>query len=317
MHSRRVFLKRVPVLAGMFSVPLGINALAWTQEERTSPRSGSTHPIVDTHLHCFAGIEDSRFPYHERAPYQPGPAASPQHLLHCMDGAAVDYAIVVHPEPYQDDHRYLEYCLAEGNGRLKGTCLFFCDRDGSLAEMKPLVERNRGKIIAARLHAYAPDRLPPFDRPERIRLLWKTASDLGLAMQLHFEPRYAAQLEPFIEEFPHTTVIIDHLGRPFQGTPAEHATVVRWARFDNTIMKIASLPRQDQYPHRDIAPIIKKLVNAYGPERMIFGGGFGFDATPDSYRAYRDRVSSHIDFLPADQQALVLGGTAARIFELG
>ena len=26
---------------------------------------------VDTHLHCFAGMDDSRFPYHERAPYEP------------------------------------------------------------------------------------------------------------------------------------------------------------------------------------------------------------------------------------------------------
>ena len=68
--------------------------------------------VVDTHLHCFAGAKDPRFPYHVRAPYRPESAAPPEQLLKCMEGAGVDHAIVVHPEPYQDDHRYLEHCLA-------------------------------------------------------------------------------------------------------------------------------------------------------------------------------------------------------------
>ncbi|HYE73635.1 MAG TPA: hypothetical protein VEF04_09895, partial [Blastocatellia bacterium] len=77
----------------------------------------NTEPVVDTHLHCFAGIKDERFPYHLNAPYRPAEAATPERLLQCMDGAGVNYAIVVHPEPYQDDHRYLEYCLSVGKGR--------------------------------------------------------------------------------------------------------------------------------------------------------------------------------------------------------
>src|SRR3712207_368183 len=81
-------------------------------------------PVVDTHLHCFAGLKDKRFPYHADAPYQPDESATPEHLLDSMAKAGVDHAVVVHPEPYQDDHRYLEHCLAVGKGKLKGTCLF-------------------------------------------------------------------------------------------------------------------------------------------------------------------------------------------------
>ena len=82
-------------------------------------------PVVDTHLHCFAGKNDPLFPYHEDRPYQPAEPSTPEHLLGLMVAAGVDYAIVVHPEPYQDDHRYLEHCLTAGRGKLKGTCLFF------------------------------------------------------------------------------------------------------------------------------------------------------------------------------------------------
>lgn len=271
-------------------------------------------PVIDTHLHCFAGAKDKRFPYHKRAPYRPDKAATPEHLLKCMDGAGVAYAVVVHPEPYQDDHRYLEHCLKVGGKRLKGTCLFFCDRPGSVEKMPAVVKRWPGRIVAARLHAYAPKRLPPFDSPQLIRKLWKTATDLGLAMQLHFEPRYAPALEPYIKEFKKTRVIIDHLGRPFQGTPKEHAVVVRWSRFDNTIMKVSSLPPQDKYPHRKIGPVIKQLTKAYGPDRMIYGGGFNADATPKSYRAYRKKVRSYLTHLSSADQAKILGGTARRVY---
>ena len=305
-------LNRRSFLAGSAAVVTGLSQTAIAK-----PVTKKTVPVVDAHLHCFAGAKDQRFPYHRRAPYKPEQAASPEFLLKQMDKSGVDFAVVVHPEPYQDDHRYLEHCLKVGKKRLKGTCLFFCDREGSVEKMAGLVKRLPGQITAARLHAYAPGRLPPFDSPKLIRKLWKTASDLGLAMQLHFEPRYAAAIEPYIKEFPKTRVIVDHLGRPFQGTPKEHAVVLRWARFSNVIMKVASLPAQDKYPHRNIQPVIKQLTKAYGANRMIYGGGFNANTTPKSYQAYRDRVRSLLSHLTATDQSKILGGTAARIFEFG
>jgi predicted TIM-barrel fold metal-dependent hydrolase len=279
-----------------------------------SARRPGHPPVVDTHLHCFAGPDDPRFPYHQRAPYRPAAAATPEHLLKCMDGAGVDFAVVVHPEPYQDDHRYLEHCLAVGGRRLRGTALVFADRPGS-AEKLPDLAKRLG-VISARIHAYAPDRLPPFGKPE-LRALWKSAADLGLAVQLHFEPRWAGGFEPYLSEFKATTVIIDHLGRPLQGTPEEHERVVGWAaKFPHTVMKLSSYAPESQYPHRDIAPIVRRLSDAYGPDRMIYGGGFGEDATPASYRASRERARSLIGHLSAADQAKILGGTAARLFNI-
>src|SRR5262249_44625956 len=96
---------------------------------------------IDAHLHCFAGKDDPHFPYHERRPYKPDKPATPEHLLAVMKEAGVDYAIVVHPEPYQDDHRYLEHCLTLGEGKLKGTLLLFADRPGSLEKMPELCRK--------------------------------------------------------------------------------------------------------------------------------------------------------------------------------
>ena len=146
--------------------------------------------------------------------------------------------------------------LSVGGKRLKGTALVFADRPKSAAQLIALARKL--PIVAVRIHAYRPDRLPPFDKPE-LKELWKQAADLGIAVQLHFEPRYAPGFTPLIREFKDVPVIIDHLGRPLQGTPEEHAMVVKWADLKNTVMKISSLPEKPMPGERDLKPIIKEL----------------------------------------------------------
>ena len=100
-----------------------------------------------------------------------------------------------------------------------------------------------------------------------------------------------------------------------QGTTKEHGVVVRWARrFPNTVMKVSALPDQNRYPHRDVKPVIRNLTNAFGPDRMIYGGGFNAEATGKSYRAYREQVAGLLSHLPAADRAKILGGTAAKLF---
>jgi predicted TIM-barrel fold metal-dependent hydrolase len=270
-------------------------------------------PIVDTHTHCFAGKADARFPYHPRGTYQPEQPTTPEFLLKLMDGAGVDFAVVVHPEPYQDDHRYLEHCLAVGKGRLKGTLLVFCDRPGSMEKLPELAKRL--PVVTARIHAYQPDRLPPFGKPE-LRQLWKLASDHGLAIQLHFVPEHAAGFEPLIREFKQTRVIVDHLGRPFGAKAADYDRVVRWADFPNVVMKLSSLPTTDTKDAKDAAQlpaVIRRLADSFGPERLIYGGGFDEKATAESYQRERARLGELLNFLSAEARARVLGGNAAKL----
>lgn len=271
-------------------------------------------PVVDTHLHCFAGKDDPKFPYHKDAPYQPADPATPEHLLKCMGDGGVDYAIVVHPEPYQDDHRYLVHCLTVGKGKLKGTCLFFAGREGNAEKLKALAKAV--PLVAGRVHAYSETRLPPFGKPE-LTALWKLYAEAGLAVQLHFEPKYAPGFEPLIKEFSDTRVLIDHLGRPFQGTEKEHATVLGWAKYPNTVMKLSAVPDKRSYPHRDPQPVIKQLTEAFGADRLMYGGGYNEKATGKSYRAERERIAGLLAHLSDADRAKVFGDTAAKLFKLG
>ena len=82
-------------------------------------------------------------------------------------------------------------------------------------------------------------------------------------------------------------------------------------------MKVSAIPDQTQYPHRDVRPVIRQLTDAYGPDRMIYGGGFSADATDESYAAAFARARSLLDHLSAADQAKILGGNAARMFGFG
>ncbi len=305
--NRREFM----INAALTGMGMGMTLLSpWVNPvAKASEMPAARTPVVDMHVHCFAGPSDVRFPFHAKATYIPAATATVEQLLTRMNGSGVDYAVIVHPEPYQDDHRYLEYCLDLGKGRLKGTILCFADRPGSMEQLPRLAKR--GDIIAARIHAYLPDRLPPFNKPE-LRQLWKLAADNGLAIQLHFEPRYTAGFEPLIKEFKHTPVIIDHLGRPLQARSSEeYAHVERWGDLPNTIIKISALGNVEDYPK--IKPFVNQMITAYGLERMIYGGGFNEKATTESYRATREYTRSFLSkFSQADQEN-VLGGNAVRL----
>jgi predicted TIM-barrel fold metal-dependent hydrolase len=286
------------VTAAAFAVGSRLTAA----EERT--------PVVDTHLHCFAGADDRRFPYRKEGPYAPAESATPEHLLKCMEGAGVDFAGVVHPEPYQDDHHYLEHCLTVGKGKLKGTCLFFAEKADTPKRIAELAKKL--PLVAVRVHAYNKDRLPPFGKPE-LQALWKAAADSGLAVQIHFEPRWAEGFEPLIKEFKDVKVYVDHMGRPFQGTPKEHERVLEWGKLANVVMKLSAVPVKTAYPHSDPAPVVKQLTEAYGADRLMYGGGFSATATGESYRKERERIAGMLAHLNEAERAKILGGNAVRL----
>jgi predicted TIM-barrel fold metal-dependent hydrolase len=68
----------------------------------------------------------------------------------------------------------------------------------------------------------------------------RAAHELGLAIQIHCIPCHAAEIGKLAGRFPRMPVIIDHLGRPSQGTPQEHEQVLRLAELANVHIKFTA-----------------------------------------------------------------------------
>jgi predicted TIM-barrel fold metal-dependent hydrolase len=273
-------------------------------------------------VHLFAS-DKARFPYHQNAPYQP-PAAPLEDYVSFAREAGLTHAVIVHPEPYQDDHRYLEYCLTRGPSPafFKGTCLFDPLAPGTPARMDALVKANPNRIVALRIHQVRKPGEPPLKtgpikerdmRDPAMRSTWAKAGELGLAIQMHFNPHFAGPIGELAERFPQVPVVLDHLARAGQGSAEDFAGVLRLARFPRVHMKLSGVnySSQQPFPHKDAKPYVKRAFDAFGPQRMIWGG-LGMDM--QAYRSQTQLFEEMLDFASAADRARIRGQNAVKLY---
>jgi predicted TIM-barrel fold metal-dependent hydrolase len=276
--------------------------------------------LVDTHVHLF---DPARVPYHPSGTYQPPPAPLETYLKFVAE-AKIDHTIIVHPEPYQDDHRYLEYCFEHepSRGFFKGTCLFDAVAPETPARMQALAKKLPNRIVALRIHEVSAAPEPPSTsgpiknrdmRSPAMKETWKTAQSLGMAIQMHFVPRFAPQIRTLAGLFRDTPVILDHLGRPAEGTPAEYDQVLELAKLPRVYMKYSAVgsSSKQQYPFADVKPTIRRIYDAFGADRIIWGG-LGMDLPAfDKEAALLDLM---FDYASESDRAKIRGLNAMKLF---
>jgi predicted TIM-barrel fold metal-dependent hydrolase len=108
-----------------------------------------------------------------------------------------------------------------------------------------------------------------------VRALWAKAGDLGMMVELHIGPNYAAQAAQAIAAFPGVPVLIDHLAEPKTGNAVEYADVLELARFDNVHMKLSGINHfaTDAPLYESAIPFTRRVVEAFGPDHMVWGSG--------------------------------------------
>ena len=281
---------------------------------------GAKELMVDTHIHLF---EPERFPYHSAATYKP-PAQALAPYLDFVKQAGIDHVILVHPEPYQDDHRYLSYCLENENpkGLFKATCLFDPIDPETPRRMQELVKKHPNKIVAVRIHAMnapgeAPVRSGPIKnrdlRDPAMKLTWRAAAKLGLAVQMHFLPHHAAEIGTLAKEFRDVPVILDHMGRFGQGTPEDYDAVMALALLPKIYFKFSgwAYSSKTPLPHPDLNNFVKGAFDNFGAERIVWGG-LGEDMA--GFKAASAVFDARFAFASAADRALIRGGSAAKLF---
>ncbi|MGN6671653.1 MAG: amidohydrolase family protein, partial [Thermomicrobiales bacterium] len=126
---------------------------------------------------------------------------------------------------------------------------------------------------------------------------------LGLIVELHIGPNYAADAAAAIRAFPTVPVLIDHLAEPKLGTAVEYADVLALAHLDNVYMKLSGLNHfaSDGPLYLSALAFTRQVVDAFGPDYLVWGSG-----TPAI-------VDAHLGHLSEADRTKVKGGNLARL----
>lgn len=262
--------------------------------------------IIEWNAHIFSS-DVQRYPFHKMASYIPDAAQlHPDPLaayLERMRKDAIDRAVLVHPEPYGDDHRLILECLQKEPDRFRGACLFY-PGDPQSPRLLELLVRREPRMVALRFHAHRGKEMYLNSFADAgVRALWKKGVDLGMVIELHIGPNYAQQAGEAIRAFPGCKVLIDHLAEPHMGTPVEFAHVLDLARLPNVYMKLSGLNHfsTDEPYYRDARPFTRRVIQEFGPDRLVWGSG--------SPRIVDEHMPEH----SAADRAKVKGGNLARL----
>ena len=114
-------------------------------------------------------------------------------------------------------------------------------------------------------------------------------------------------------------VHIDHCGRPDPGAGLDapgFRELLRWGRSGRAVVKLSGCVKVSRapYPHRDLLPYIRALVDEFGPDRCVWGSDWPFLRMPERVD-YGPLLSLLAEQVPDDgDRCRILWDTPAREF---
>lgn len=272
---------------------------------------------IDAHVHVWtpdtaAYPLDAKF---TRADMQP-PSFTPEELFaHCKP-AGIERIVLIQMSFYGTDNRYMTDMIAKRPGVFSGVGIVDPRAPGLADAMKRLAKQG---VRGFRLHPKDGE-AAGWARDEGMALLWRTARANNLACCPLVNPADLGAVEAMCDKFPGTRVVIDHFARiGVSGTIDQDrlAALCRLAKHPDVHVKTSAFYAlgKKAKPYDDLVPMIRRLVDAYGPKRLMWASDCPYQVQgnhtyADSVALIRDRI----DFLSAGDKAEILRGTAARVF---
>ena len=152
--------------------------------------------------------------------------------------------------------------------------------------------------------------------------MWRTAAETRQAMCCLINPSDLPDVDTMCEKFPDTPVVIDHFARVgIDGTihKNELKNLLRLARHKHTAVKVSAYYAlgKKQQPYLDLLPMIKAVVEEFGPQRCMWASDCPYQVQGDhTYPASIGLIQDHADFLSARDRQWLLRDTAQRVYFL-
>ncbi|MEY4940528.1 MAG: hypothetical protein RIQ93_2263 [Verrucomicrobiota bacterium] len=272
---------------------------------------------IDAHSHLWTPDTD-RYPLMEgfaKADMRP-PSFTPEELFAHTKPNGVTRIVAIQMSFYRFDNRYMLDSMRRFPGVFSGVGLV--DENGPQPQDR-MRELARGGVRGFRIRPPEPNAASWLTSPG-MAAMWKAGADDGLAMCPLINPAAFPAVAKLCERFPRTRVVIDHCGRvgaDGEIRESDLAALCALARFPLVHVKTSAFYAlgKKQPPYTDLAPLIKRLRDAFGAERLMWASDCPYQVQKDhTYAASIGLIRNGLNFLSATDREWMLRRTAEKIF---
>ena len=236
--------------------------------------------ITDAHAHIYSE-DEATYPMIERPLRPPDGTGTIGHLRRELAQSRVQRVVAIQTgTAYRWDNRFLADSARANAPWMVGVCTLDPENPDSPGTLRRLVAdyNVRGlRSMPVGSMSSNPDRVL-LDRPG-VDALWSTADELGIVVNPLIHLDLADELERMLRRHPDLPVVLDHCMYPRgrDGLSGETIRrVLQLARYPNLYAKLTWLvdSSDEGYPFSDTHPLLRSVVDAYGPERCVWGSDF-------------------------------------------
>ncbi len=149
--------------------------------------------------------------------------------------------------------------------------------------------------------------------------MFRCAAKENLALCLLINPDALPAVQRRCENFPDTPVVIDHFARVGMAGPVtenDMQALCALARYPRVKVKVSAYYAlgEKKPPHLDLAPLIKRVHEAFGPKRLMWGSDCPFQVQSETYADSISLPWDRLDFFSTEDKEWILRGTAEETF---
>jgi len=308
---RREFLRAAVLGAGAWSL-----AGRGLQPREASAAEGLARGAIDAHVHVWT-------PDLDRYPLAPGyakdrmvvPSFTPEELFAHTRPCGVGRIVLIQMSYYGYDNSYMLDMMRKHGGVFSGVAVI--DREAEPRRTMLELARQGVRGFRIRPRDRSPDR---WLDGEGMAAMWKCGAEEGLAMCPLINPEYLPAVDSLCARLPDTPVVVDHFARigvDGRMRKADLDKLCRLARHKNAHVKVSAFYAlgKKQAPYLDLGPMIRRVLDAFGPERLMWASDGPFQVLRGhTYRDSIELIRSRLDFLSETDREWLLRKTAERVF---
>lgn len=269
-----------------------------------------TDRILDPHVHVYE--RDPRFPFWKGNPTHPTDDKTPEMLIDLMKANGVVKTVIIQVRHYMYDNSYLLHVLKKYPQYFQGVCRVDPENPNSPEHLSELTQAGIGGVRLSPAGNAAGDWIHgPLMKP-----LWRRCEQLQVPMNILAPIGRMPDIGALMDQFPELTIVIDHMADCPVNQPAELEKLIALKRHPKLFVKIShswSLSKQ-AYPWLDAQEHVKRLHQAFGPQRLMWGTDWPVSLPHATYAQTLAVVRDETKFLNDDDKHWMLSKTVEQVW---